>query len=333
VTPAAGQLYAGGDSIQVSGAGSDAQDGVLSAGAFTWEVVFHHDEHTHPFVPATSGVRSLSFEIPRTGELAAEVFYRIRLTVRDSSGLTHTITRDLSPRLAALTLQTAPPGLRLLLDGAPVATPVSVTAVAGMARTLGVVSPQSLPGANYAFQFWSDGGAPSHEIVVPGTDASYADTFSVQPTVPTFPLRINFQPATSVAPSGFLTDVGFPFGPKDSIAYGWNVSHTALTRERHVHSNQLLDTLVYLRARATWELELPNGAYDVLLGIGDPLVGTSHTLTVEGVSYWSRHWLSRGEFATHSHSVTVRDGRLTVTNGDTTDLATRLDYIEIRRPE
>ena len=54
------------------------------------EVDFHHDTHIHPFIAPTTGVTSGSFTIPTTGETAANVWYRIHLTVRDSAGLTHT---------------------------------------------------------------------------------------------------------------------------------------------------------------------------------------------------------------------------------------------------
>ena len=55
---------------------------------------FHHDTHAHPFVPPTTGASSGSFVIPTTGHTAANVWYRIYLTVRDAGGLTHTTQRD-----------------------------------------------------------------------------------------------------------------------------------------------------------------------------------------------------------------------------------------------
>ena len=49
-SPAQGRLYSGGESFTYSGTASDAEDGTLPASAFTWEIVFHHDTHTHPFI-------------------------------------------------------------------------------------------------------------------------------------------------------------------------------------------------------------------------------------------------------------------------------------------
>jgi hypothetical protein len=115
--PAAGTTYAGGMVINYAGTGTDPEDGTLPAGAFTWRVDFHHDTHVHPFIADTSGAKSGSFTIPVTGETAANVWYRIYLTVADSSGATATVQRDILPRIARLTLATAPAGLQLRLDG------------------------------------------------------------------------------------------------------------------------------------------------------------------------------------------------------------------------
>lgn len=43
-------IYKGGDVITYSATATDAEDGELPPDAFTWEIVFHHDDHTHPFM-------------------------------------------------------------------------------------------------------------------------------------------------------------------------------------------------------------------------------------------------------------------------------------------
>ena len=177
-TPAAGTTYAAGTTVSFSGTGTDPQDGTLPASAFTWEVVFHHDTHTHPFFPPTSGITSGSVMIPNRGEVATNVFYRFHLTVRDSSGLTHTVTRDITPRVATVSLQSNPTGLGLLLDGTPVTAPVSVANVVGMIRSIGAPSPQTLAGTQYTFASWSDGGAATHEITVPATNTTFTATYT-----------------------------------------------------------------------------------------------------------------------------------------------------------
>jgi glucose/arabinose dehydrogenase len=183
--PANNTLYNAGDTIVYSGTGTDPEDGTLPPSAFTWQVDFHHDTHTHPFIAPTSGVTGGSFVIPRIGETSANVWYRIHLTVRDSGGLTRSTFVDIVPRKVTLTLATSPTGLQVTLDGQPVTAPSSVQAVVGVTRTLGVVSPQTVGGVTYEFVSWSDGGAATHSFNTPGSNTTYTATFRVASSPPT----------------------------------------------------------------------------------------------------------------------------------------------------
>lgn len=180
ITPAQGTLYSGGETISYSGTGTDPEQGDLPASAFTWRVDFQHDTHAHPFIAPTSGAKSGTFVIPTTGETAANVFYRIYLTVTDAGGLTSTVTRDILPRKSTITLQTSPGGLQLTLDGQPVANGTAVESVVGVKRMIGVASPQVLNGVTYDFSSWSDAGAQTHEISTPTTNTTYTATFTVR---------------------------------------------------------------------------------------------------------------------------------------------------------
>jgi glucose/arabinose dehydrogenase len=177
--PAAGTLYSGGSAIAFAATASDPEDGTLPASAFTWRVDFHHDTHSHPFMPSTSGVTGGTFTIPTTGETSTNVWYRIVLTVRDSAGATDTTFRDVLPRKVNITLTTSPPGLQLLLDAQPTASPVTFESVVGIVRTLGAPSPQLLGGTSYEFRTWSDGGAATHTISTPPVDTAYLATYRV----------------------------------------------------------------------------------------------------------------------------------------------------------
>ncbi len=177
--PATGTTYRGGSVISYAGTATDSQDGTLPASAFTWRVDFHHDTHSHPFVPPTSGARSGSFTIPTTGETSANVWYRIFLTVTDSGGATHTSQRDILPQKARLTIATTPAGLQLRLDGQPTATPLSFDSVVGITRGLDAPLTQSASGTNYEFVSWSDGGAASHNISTPASATTYTATYRV----------------------------------------------------------------------------------------------------------------------------------------------------------
>ncbi len=179
--PTAGTTYAGGNTINYAGTGTDPEDGALPASAFTWEIVLHHDTHTHPFIAPFSGVKSGSFVVPTTGHTEDNVWYRIHLTVTDSDGLTNSVYTDVVPRKTTMTFATNPPGLQVTLDGQPLTTPATVVGVEGIVRTLGVVSPQSLGGVTYTFASWSDGGAATHDVSTPVPDTTYTATF-VGPT-------------------------------------------------------------------------------------------------------------------------------------------------------
>lgn len=172
--PTAGSLYSGGQTINYAGTGTDPDQGTLPASAFTWQVDFHHDTHVHPFIAAFSGVTNGSFIIPTTGETATNVWYRIHLNVTDAGGLSHSVFRDINPRVVNLTLSTSPASLQMTLDGQPVTSPQTFSSVVGVERNIGVPSPQTI----YTFNNWSDGGAATHTISTPAADTAYTATFS-----------------------------------------------------------------------------------------------------------------------------------------------------------
>jgi glucose/arabinose dehydrogenase len=178
--PVVGTTYAGGNVIEYAGTGNDAEDGILPASAFTWWVNLHHEGHTHPALLPVSGSKTGSFKIPVTGETSANVFYRIHLRVRDSMGLTRSVSRDVLPRKRTITLATNPTGLQLKLDGQAVTTPYSFVGVVGIQRKLEAVSPQASAGATWVFQSWSDGGARIHTIRTPATNTTYTARFVTQ---------------------------------------------------------------------------------------------------------------------------------------------------------
>jgi glucose/arabinose dehydrogenase len=175
--PSESTRYSAGDTILFEGTATDAEDGELPDTAVSWTMRLHHLEHFHSFLGPIGGVRSGSFAIPRTGETDANVWYRIYLTVADSSGSTHLSTRDVLPNTSTLTLATVPPGLQLTLGGQPLTAPQSVLGVVGVSRTLGAPSPQVLGGQSYEFDSWSDGGAATHGIDTPATDTTYTATY------------------------------------------------------------------------------------------------------------------------------------------------------------
>jgi glucose/arabinose dehydrogenase len=176
-TPASGSLYSAGNTISYSGSADDAEDGQLAGAQFTWWVDFHHGDHTHPFLPPTTGSKTGSFKIPTTGETSSNVWYRIHLEVKDSSGLTDTALRDIVPRTSNIALDTSPSGLKVALDGRSLKGPTTTESVVGMVRWLSAVSPQDGYSTTYEFDSWSDGKTAAHQITTPSKDKTFTAVY------------------------------------------------------------------------------------------------------------------------------------------------------------
>lgn len=97
-SPSAESGFAPGDVINYSGTGSDAEDGPLPASAFTWQVDYMHDTHSHPFMAPISGATGGSLTVSNFEAEAANTWFRISLSVKDAQGQTSVVTRDVYPR-------------------------------------------------------------------------------------------------------------------------------------------------------------------------------------------------------------------------------------------
>ncbi len=219
--PAIGATYAGGNIINFSGSGTDPEDGTLSAAAFNWFVIFHHDSHTHPGPAVPSGVESGSLTIPNTGETAANVFYRLYLIVTDSKGAKDTSFTDILPRTSAITLNTSPQGLQITLDGQPFTAPVTITSVEGVLRTIGAVTPQG----NYTFNNWSQGGNAMQTFATPVDDVTYTANYNSTTSVTLTPIADAYVRAGSYSNNNFGSS---------SILYSKKSSSPDFTREMFI---------------------------------------------------------------------------------------------------
>ncbi|MGC3945143.1 MAG: PQQ-dependent sugar dehydrogenase [Chryseolinea sp.] len=176
-TPASGTFYRAGGLISFSGGATDTEDGTLSASALKWNIDFHHDTHKHD-EPAIEGVASGSFTVPVEGETSSNVWYRIILTATDANGLKGKDSIDVHPLTSNITLKTEPEGLMLMLDGQPVATPLTITSVEGLHRTIAAVTPQEGRFVSYTFESWSDDvSQASRTIETPEEEVTYVARF------------------------------------------------------------------------------------------------------------------------------------------------------------
>jgi hypothetical protein len=146
------------------------------------------------------------------------------------------------------------------------------------------------------------------------------------------PTRINFQLAGAPIPAGYTPDTGQVFGSRGGgLSFGWNADHTDVTRDRNINTDQRLDTLCHFHAGGQWEIAVANGSYSVLVSIGDPQFSSAHTLIIEGTSAFNAVTLATNQFQSATRTVSVSDGRLTITQGGAVDKATRINYVEITR--
>ena len=188
-TPAAGARWSVGDRISVTGKATDRQQGELPGTALAWTVVLEHctsgtscHEHVIDRFTGTSGaIDAPDHEYPSHLEL--------RLTATDAQGAETTVTRELQPRTAEVTVRSEPAGLDLVVSGTRQEAPFTTTVLDKGTATVSAPA-QEHDGKLYAFTGWSDGGAASHNVTAPATLTA---TFK-----PATGLRISARPATVV---------------------------------------------------------------------------------------------------------------------------------------
>jgi hypothetical protein len=144
--------------------------------------------------------------------------------------------------------------------------------------------------------------------------------FTVIDAAAPFAAAINFQPAGSAIPPGYVADSGAVSGVRSGgLVYGWN-RIVPETRERNDASapDQRHDTLIHLQKTGSdpvWEIALPRGIYLVELVAGDPSFIDSHyRISAEGFTIVDAVPSSGARFAGGAAIIAVLDGRLTLHN-------------------
>jgi hypothetical protein len=139
------------------------------------------------------------------------------------------------------------------------------------------------------------------------------------------PINISFQPASFPLQSGYQGDFGQGFGARgNGYSYGWNVDHTgrtfaysALPGYETIWGAAWSLIKMLPGSSTSWEIALPNGTYDVtILAAGYQCQGQLQQIAAEGVLVvnGTAGW-DYDTYVGGTQTVTVSDGRLTVTNG------------------
>jgi hypothetical protein len=174
-------------------------------------------------------------------------------------------------------------------------------------------------------EFYENGGLATAKLSwsSPTTPKSVVPRSQLYSQAPTqFSARINFQPAASPLPSGYLPDSGAIFANRgNGFSYGWNADNSSTTRDRNAANSpdQRYDTLNHLQKpsnpNAVWEIAVPNGTYSVRVVAGDASffdsifrINVESVLAVNGTPTSATRWLEA------TVTVTVTDGRLTISN-------------------
>jgi len=137
---------------------------------------------------------------------------------------------------------------------------------------------------------------------------------------PPLAVKINFQSLTQGSgevPEGYLPDYGEVFGDRgNGFSYGWDMDIQGDARDRNSANavDQRYDTLNHLQKNSidkTWEIELPNGTYDVFMVCGDPdNTDQIDSFDVEGVVVEDPD--GEDNFDEYALTVEVSDGLLTI---------------------
>ena len=150
-----------------------------------------------------------------------------------------------------------------------------------------------------------------------------------------FSALINFQPQGSQTPSGYRADTGAVFGSRGAgLSYGWNAANnSAIDRNSSLSPDQRYDTFAQMQVGGnfSWEIAVPNGAYNVKLFAGDPVSNNAFyhlfaesTQLINGAPSNAQRWIGA------NNVVNVTDGRLTITNGANA-VNNKINFIEVTK--
>jgi glucose/arabinose dehydrogenase len=230
-SPAAGSTYRDGDTIQLQGSATDAQD-PASAIQLSWNVTLHHGSHTHAM--GSFAGPTAQFTAPRDHD--GDSYFEIRLRATDTSGEWSETTREIHPETVPFALASVPSGAPVTYGGTSRTAPYSTNSAIGLQTTIGAGdSFTTADGRKWYFASWSDGGARSHQIEIP----AFAQTL----TASYYEDKANGRPATASSVEGNPDNV--------NLVPGKAVDDNATTRWASEKG-----TLAYPATNEWWQVDL-----------------------------------------------------------------------------
>lgn len=130
-----------------------------------------------------------------------------------------------------------------------------------------------------------------------------------------FSVNINFQTVGFNTPTDYLADEGDAYGDRgNGFNYGWVGGSNGAQRDRGTPADDRYATLNHMQKQSdeTWEIEVPNGTYDLFLVCGDGSnTDQTNDIDVEGQIFNDPDGEDNFDEFTIT-GVTVSDGKLTI---------------------
>ncbi len=218
-TPAASLTWKVSDVITFSGHATDGSGAALPASGLSWGVILHHCPstcHTHPLQTFT-GVANGSFPAP---DHDYPSYLELVLTATDSTGLQDTKSVLINPQTVALTFQSDPLGLQLVVFSSSQTTPFTRTVIIGSDNSVSAPTPQVVGSTTYDWASWSDGGAQSHDIVAGAAPATYTATYTFTSPPPPLVLALGLNEGTGTT----TADASGNGHPGTLVGASWNTA-------------------------------------------------------------------------------------------------------------
>jgi glucose/arabinose dehydrogenase len=197
--------YRDGESFQLQGSATDAQQGTIPASGLSWDVKIIHADHVH--VLGTFAGRS-QLVLDAITDHDADAHYRVVMTATDAGGLSAQATVELFPETTTVRLGSSPAGATLSYGGREFTAPQELETAIGYRTTISAADPFELGGAIFDFTGWSNGGARVQNIVVPEQGAEFTANYSERAEPPAEPPAQQLPPGASPPP----VDPGQPPG-------------------------------------------------------------------------------------------------------------------------
>ena len=160
--PDQGDLFIANQTINYSGTDNDADGTIASREWFielnnqgTLQPRFDGMGQSGSFTTAASAQNHVDFSFDK--------WYRITYRVTDNDGLIGEDFIQIFPDEVLTTLDANVPGIVLLLDGEPYATPYTFDDVKNFEHEISAPAEVCINGTSYVFGSWSDGGARTHQ--------------------------------------------------------------------------------------------------------------------------------------------------------------------------